>query len=206
MAIVRMTMEEAKATGRIDRAKLDSTTEEDIRRHMIEDGEDPDAPLLEPARLVWPPVAIRVKTGLSQAEFAGAIGIPVKTWRNWEHGRTRIDPAGRALLRLLADDPLRGLRVLSAPHQRLVAADRGDEGAEAINETDAAFVQRMKVAKAMPTAQDVARMRRIEREGRSARFDEVLFKHRKPTRAEHGRERPDDDGPHLTSGKKAFRK
>jgi putative transcriptional regulator len=29
----------------VDRAMVGATTEEDIRRHQIEDGEDPDAPL-----------------------------------------------------------------------------------------------------------------------------------------------------------------
>ena len=31
----------------VDRAKLDGTTEEDIRRHMIEDGQDPDEEISE---------------------------------------------------------------------------------------------------------------------------------------------------------------
>lgn len=31
----------------VDRGRLDATTEEDIRRHAIEDGEDPDAPLAQ---------------------------------------------------------------------------------------------------------------------------------------------------------------
>lgn len=44
--MARMTLEEIKAaTPRVDRAKIEATTEEDIRRHMIEDGENPDAPL-----------------------------------------------------------------------------------------------------------------------------------------------------------------
>jgi len=31
--------------GRVDRAKIEAMTEEDIRRYQIEDGQDPDAPL-----------------------------------------------------------------------------------------------------------------------------------------------------------------
>jgi len=112
MALIRMSLEEAAKAGRVDRAKLDATTEEDVRRHMIEDGEDPDAPL-GPGRVVWPPAAIRAKTGLTQAEFAGRLGIPLKTWRNWEQGRTGTEPAVRALLALIADDPERAFKVLA---------------------------------------------------------------------------------------------
>ncbi len=33
-------------------------------------------------------------------------------WRNWEQGRVGLDPAVRALLDLVADDPERAFRVL----------------------------------------------------------------------------------------------
>lgn len=47
-----MTLEEIRATHpTMDLAKIAATTEEDIRRHQIEDGEDPDAPL-PPFRLM----------------------------------------------------------------------------------------------------------------------------------------------------------
>ena len=44
---IRMTLIEAvaAASGQVDEAKIAATTEDDIRRHMIEDGEDPDAPM-----------------------------------------------------------------------------------------------------------------------------------------------------------------
>ena len=43
MAITRMTLDEIRATpSRRDRAKVKATTEDDIRRNMVEDGEDPD--------------------------------------------------------------------------------------------------------------------------------------------------------------------
>jgi putative transcriptional regulator len=42
MARVRRTMEQIRRMKpRVDRAKIDSTTEADIRRHMIEDGQTP---------------------------------------------------------------------------------------------------------------------------------------------------------------------
>ena len=190
MAVIKVTLRDGIVLNdslKVDRAKIAATTEEDIRRHMIEDGEDPDEPLPDTFRVVeprptWLPVRVREATGMSQAAFAEAIGLPVKTWRNWEQGKTRIDPAGQALLRLLAADPRRGVEVLSAPHESLVASDQGSGTGEAAMETDDAFIDRMKTTKGMPTAQDVARMRRIEREEQGARFDAVLFKHRKPTR------------------------
>lgn len=55
--------------------------------------------------IVWA-FLVRARTGLSQVAFAAAVGLPVKTWRNWEQGRTRIEPAGIALLRLLDADPI----------------------------------------------------------------------------------------------------
>jgi putative transcriptional regulator len=43
MVPVRKSLEEIEAAKPdIDQAKVDATSEEDIRRHMIEDGEDPD--------------------------------------------------------------------------------------------------------------------------------------------------------------------
>lgn len=116
MANVRMNAEAAASAGRIDRAKVDATTEQDIRRHMIEDGDDPDAPLGEFA-VVWPAAAVRRLTGLSQRAFAEAIGVPLATLRNWEQSRTAPDPAARSLLALIADDPARALRVLAQRHR-----------------------------------------------------------------------------------------
>lgn len=55
--MARITLEEALARPPdIDRAKLAATTEEDIRRYMIEDGFDPDADLITGGRSVLPPV------------------------------------------------------------------------------------------------------------------------------------------------------
>ena len=77
--MARMTMDQIKAARpQVDRAKLDATTEEEIVRQMIEDGEDPHAEFgafiedLQPAR-------IRAQLGMSQPEFAAALTIPVAT-------------------------------------------------------------------------------------------------------------------------------
>jgi len=112
MAFVRMTLEEAAQVGRVDRAKVDGTTEEDVRRYMVEDGENPDAPPPAAARVVESPSSLRAKLGLTQPTMAARLRVPLKTWRNWEQGRVGLDPAVRALLDLVAEDPDRAFRVL----------------------------------------------------------------------------------------------
>ena len=110
--MARRTLEEIMASRpQVDHARLDASTEEDIRRHMIEDGEDPDAELL-PFTEEWPPAKIRERLGMSQAEFAAALTIPVATLRNWEQGRVRPDPAARALLTVVARAPEAALAAL----------------------------------------------------------------------------------------------
>jgi putative transcriptional regulator len=117
MAIRRMTSQQIAAAGggRVDRAKLDATTEADIRRHMIEDGEDPAA---EPH--FQPPVVardVRKKLGLTQMAFASLLGIPVATLRNWEQNRFMIEPAAQALLRVIDREPEAALRALGRPNR-----------------------------------------------------------------------------------------
>ena len=115
MAITRMTSEQIAAAGggRVDRARLDATTEADIRRQMIEDGEDPDAePRFEP------PVQaqdVRKKLGLTQPAFARLLGIPVATLRNWEQNRFLMEPAAQTLLKLVDREPEAALRALRDP-------------------------------------------------------------------------------------------
>lgn len=120
MALTRMTLEEVLARARQRtpaeeaefRRRMDATTEEDIRRQMIEDGEDPDAEL-PPGELMVAPQAVRRKLGMTQKEFAELLNIPVATLRNWEQNRFAMEPAARALLRLIYREPeaaLRGLR------------------------------------------------------------------------------------------------
>jgi len=113
MAREPMTLEEIKATRpKVDRAKIAATTEDDIRRHQIEDGEDPDAPL--PPFLPMPNVrAIRTKLNMTQETFAKAIGVPVATVRNWEQHRTSMDPAVRSLIRIVEREPDAALRALA---------------------------------------------------------------------------------------------
>lgn len=112
--MVRITLDAAKArTSDVDWTSVHATDEAEIRRHMIEDGEDPDAPPA-PARVVLPAATVRKQLGLSQSEFARVIGVPLATVRNWEQGRVMPDAAARALLVILAREPKAALRALQA--------------------------------------------------------------------------------------------
>ncbi len=112
MAETRMTLAEIKAAGtRRNRALLDATDEAAIRAQMVEDGQDPDE---APPVITAPRAAtIRLRLGLTQADFAKTIGVPLATLRNWEQGRTAPDPAARALLRVLEREPEAALRALA---------------------------------------------------------------------------------------------
>ena len=115
--MARMTLDQIKASApKINRAKIDATTDEDIIRHMIEDGEDPKERLSNYIEEV-PPGDIRLKLQMTQVEFARVLQIPVSTLRNWEQGRVRIDPAARALFRILKKDPEYALKALQ-PNQK----------------------------------------------------------------------------------------
>lgn len=50
-------------------------------------------------------VALRKFVGLSQAQFARAMGISVHTLRNWEQGRRHPEGPAIALLRIAARHP-----------------------------------------------------------------------------------------------------
>jgi len=82
----------------------------DIRRQMIEDGENPDAEVSE--RDIISPWYIRKRLGMSQREFANTLGVPVATLRNWEQNRVAMEPATIALMRILAREPEAALRAL----------------------------------------------------------------------------------------------
>jgi len=112
VAMVRKSLKAIEASRpRLDRAKFDATTEADIRRHMIEDGEDPDrAPAVED---IYSPRAVRKRLNMTQEEFAHALRIPVATLRNWEQGRNAIDPAARSLLMVVTKRPEWVLRALA---------------------------------------------------------------------------------------------
>ena len=114
MALVRRTLEHLRRVKpRVNRAKIDSTTEDDIHRHMIADGQDPTGELEGFVRVI-PPLLLRKRFGMTQAEFARALRIPVATLRNWEQGRVLPDPAARSLLTIVARNPKAAFKALAA--------------------------------------------------------------------------------------------
>src|ERR1044071_1775507 len=56
---------------------------------------------------------VRSQTRLTQAEFAGRIGVPIETVRNWEQGKRSPRGPARALLRLINRAPDVAFSVLS---------------------------------------------------------------------------------------------
>ncbi|MCY4307238.1 MAG: helix-turn-helix domain-containing protein [Rhodobacteraceae bacterium] len=93
--------------GRIDYAKVDATTEEDIDRHIAEDrAED----LQEMARYIR---KLRGRMNLSRREFAHRLRISPDTVRQWEEGKRFPNRASCSLLRVLDKEPDALLRVLA---------------------------------------------------------------------------------------------
>jgi putative transcriptional regulator len=50
-------------------------------------------------------MAARARSGLSQADFAQALGVSKRTLENWEQGRAEPTGAARRLLKLAARFP-----------------------------------------------------------------------------------------------------
>lgn len=65
---------------------------------------------------VAPIVALRARTGLSQAKFAELLGVSRRTLENWEQGRRHPSGPAVALLKILAADPESALRALRREH------------------------------------------------------------------------------------------
>ena len=114
MAIVHRTLEQIRRMKpKTDRTKINKTTDADIRRHMIEDGQGRENDLLSFAPVI-PPQILRKHLGMTQSEFAKALRIPLSTLRNWEQGRVLPDPAARSLLTIVAKNPKIALKALAA--------------------------------------------------------------------------------------------
>ena len=96
--------------ARVDWAKLDATTEEDIARYRAEDdaeaGLPPGAPdTIGDSWVEYPVEAIRGRLGLTQKEFARMFGVSVDTLQGWEQRRRRPRGPALALLRVIDREP-----------------------------------------------------------------------------------------------------
>ncbi len=110
MKTVRVTVDPVhRATfpkGRIDRARVDGTTEADIARQAASDEAQAMQDAARFARRV------RKRLGFSQAEFAERIDVSLDTIRNWEQGKRSPTGAAKALLKVLEKAPEAALAAL----------------------------------------------------------------------------------------------
>ena len=114
VAIIHRTWEQIRQMKpKTDRARINKTTDAEIRRHMVEDGQGHAGNLLSFAPVI-PPQILRKHLGMTQSEFAKALRIPISTLRNWEQGRVLPDPAARSLLTIVAKNPRIALKALAA--------------------------------------------------------------------------------------------
>lgn len=92
------------ALAATDWSRLDAMTDADIVRQIAE---NPDAaPDMAPELDVR---AIRLAAGMTQAQFAAAYELSVRSVQEWERGAKRPSGPARTLLRAIKSDP-EGLR------------------------------------------------------------------------------------------------
>jgi len=107
VTIVRRSNEEIRqAKPRIDRDKVNATTEADIERWKREDGIDDSQ--LGPARYVrvGPDVGLlRQRLGLSQEAFADRFHLSLRTVQDWEQRRRVPEGPALVLLQVIERDP-----------------------------------------------------------------------------------------------------
>ena len=107
MKTTRMKIDSASlARGRIDPARVDATSEADIAAHQ---GTDEVDALQDAARFAR---RVRMRLGLSQAEFSRRIEVSLETIRNWEQGKRSPTGAAKALLKVLDRAPEAALAAL----------------------------------------------------------------------------------------------
>ena len=106
MKTMRVTIDPAAAPGRIDPARVDATTEEEIAKQKAADETES---MLDAARFAR---RVRKRLGLSQAEFSQRIDVSLETIRNWEQGKRCPTGAAKALLKVLDKAPEAALAAL----------------------------------------------------------------------------------------------
>jgi putative transcriptional regulator len=110
MKIVRMKLDVTSPSmtpvGRIDRQRVDATSESEIAEHKAIDESEATLDAAKFARRV------RLRLGLSQSEFASRIDVSIDTIRNWEQGKRHPTGAAKALLKVLDKAPEAALEAL----------------------------------------------------------------------------------------------
>ncbi|HEY7298362.1 MAG TPA: helix-turn-helix domain-containing protein [Xanthobacteraceae bacterium] len=113
MRIVRRTRADLDLS-KADWRRVSATTDREIARQIAADSDT--APifsareLARAKRVVPPPAAedvraIRLRLGLTQAQFAARYGFSVETIRNYEQGHRRPAGPARVLLKVIASEP-----------------------------------------------------------------------------------------------------
>lgn len=125
MAYVKVTDEMVqKALAEVDWDAIDGMTDEDIARQIVEnpdaapDTTDPlwrlrsrvNSDRLKPRQKVR---LVRRVLGMSQAQFAQAYRIPLRTLQGWEQGTREPDEASSNLIKLIAYQPDQVRRILN---------------------------------------------------------------------------------------------
>ena len=111
MAIIRKSLKQLEARPPvINRKLMKATSEAAIRRQAIADGDDPAAAL--PGYALNLVRQARARLDMTQQEMADLTKIPLATLRNWEQGRTKPDPAARALFKLIVKKPRDSAKIL----------------------------------------------------------------------------------------------
>ena len=90
------------------------------RRVELPDGTVTKDEVLTGAR--WALVSARAHSGLSQADFAKALGVSKRTLENWEQGKAEPTGPARVLLNLVAKYPDTVQRLANMRQQDQVAA------------------------------------------------------------------------------------
>ncbi len=85
--------------GRVDKRRLEETTEEEI---ALQQKADDAVSMQDAARFAR---RVRKRLGLTQSEFSRRIDVPLDTIRNWEQGKRRPTGAAKALLKVLDKVP-----------------------------------------------------------------------------------------------------
>ena len=106
MLVVRRADTDEILVPQVDLERVRLTTEAEIAAQAAEDDAAARRDAAAYARRV------RRRIGLTQAEFAARIGVPLDTVRNWEQGKRAPAGPARALLRVLDRMPEAALAAL----------------------------------------------------------------------------------------------
>ena len=98
---------DAGPKGRLDTARVDSTSARAFARQQVSD----DAAAMQDAAKYAR--RVRQRLGLTQQELSQRIDVSLETIRNWEQGKRSPTGAAKALLRVLDRAPEAALRALS---------------------------------------------------------------------------------------------